>query len=312
MSGDRGRRLQPGLDAQSLLEALPEVGAVARVRARTVASAPSPHLDLRSVVEVARAAEAELAEGADGVVVTQGTDTIEESAFALELMLGGGAPVVVTGAMRPPGSPGADGPANLLQAVQVAASLSARDLGVVVLMDGAVHASRHVAKVHTGAAAAFRSSASLIGEVMEGRLTRLAVPPRLEATGCPGAAPPPVALLTAVLGDDGALVDALPDLGYAAAVVAGMGAGHVHPTMARRLGRLADRMPVVVASRTGSGPAPAQTYAYEGAEIDLAERGAMRAGWLAPLKARVATAVLLAGGADEQALRRFFADFGGG
>lgn len=122
-------------------------------------------------------------EGSDGIVITQGTDTIEETAFVLDLLVDAETPIVVTGAMRNPSLPGADGPANLLASVQVASSFAARGLGTLVVFNDEVHAARFVRKTHTQNPATFRSSpVGPIGWISEGtpRIpTRLPKSPRI-------------------------------------------------------------------------------------------------------------------------------------
>src|SRR5215207_5341529 len=133
----------PKLDAADLVAAVPRIADVASLRATTFRQLPGAHLELSDVVALAQEIRSVLDSGADGVVVTQGTDTIEEVAFALDLLLGGPEPIVVTGAMRNPHLPGADGPANLLAAVQVAASPRLRDTGtVMVVTNDEIHAAR--------------------------------------------------------------------------------------------------------------------------------------------------------------------------
>jgi len=313
MTGDEGRGVQPSLDADALLDAVPAIGEIARLQARSVARVPGPHVDLALVDQLAACIEAERHGGADGIVVTHGTDTLEETAFALELMLGEGAPVAVTGAMRTPDAPGADGPANLLHATRFVGSPAAADSGVTVVFDGGVCAARHVTKAHTHSVSAFDPGPVLVARVTERRVTRLASLPPLPGIGWrTGTAPAPVALFTAALGDDGRLLDHLVDAGYAGVVVAGMGGGHVYPGMATRIGELTQRIPVVIASRTGAGSTLAETYGYDGGEAHLARLGAIRAGWLVPLKARVALSLLLAAGHDERSVRQFFAAVDGG
>lgn len=310
---DSGRGgVEPRLDAETLLAALPALKGFAQLRARTLSTLPSPHMNLATVAVLAAAVDEEITAGADGVVVTQGTDTIEESAFALDLMLKPRVPVVITGAMRNPTLPGADGPANLSAAVRTAAEPLGRP-GVVVVMDNRIHAPRFVRKVHTTSAAAFHSDPVLLGEITDSGTILFATLPALihRGLGYRDAAPP-VALLTATMGDDGRLVDTVVDAGYAGLVVAGMGGGHVSPGMAERLGALARRVPVVFSSRTGGGSTLTRTYAYPGGELDLIQRGLIRAGWLAPVKARIALALLLGAGADRDALQEFFTACGGG
>lgn len=313
MCGERGRDIRPALAAGDLLTALPAVGDLARISARSVACVPSPHMDLPLIDRLAAEVETELAAGAAGVVVTQGTDTIEESAFALELMLDTDAPVVVTGAMRPPEAEGADGPVNLQQAIALAASREGRGLGVCVLMDGHVHAPRFVVKAHTTTMSAFDPGPVLLARLTEDRISRLATTGPLPATGWSRqAVPAKVALLPAALGEDGELLDHLPATGYAGVVIAGMGGGHVHPSMAERIGKLAARCPVLVAARTGAGSTLAHTYGYPGGEIHLAGLGAIRAGWLSPLKTRIALSLLLGAGRTTAEIRDFFTAFDGG
>lgn len=313
MTGDRGRDLQPVLTADELVTAVPAIADVARVETRSIAEIPGPHLDLATVDRLAGEVEAALVESADGVVVTQGTDTIAETAFALELMLGAGVPVVVTGAMRSSDAPGSDGPANLLQAVRLAASPEARDFGVCVLMDGRVHAPRFVGKRDTSAMSAFDSGPVLLARVIEERVVRMATLPPLPATGWSrNDVPAKVVLFPAALGEEGQLLDFLPQAGYDGVVIAGAGGGHVHPRMAERIGALTPRCPVVIATRTGNGSTLVHTYGYAGGEIHLAGMGAIRAGWLSPFKARIALSLLLGAGRTTAGIRDFFAAFDGG
>ncbi|MBO8142627.1 MAG: asparaginase [Firmicutes bacterium] len=296
--GQDGTGAIPQLSAEMLLAAVPQVSLWARVEACSFRNVPSPHLTLDDVAELARAIDQASLNGFDGIVVTQGTDAIEETAFALDLLVQSDVPVAVTGAMRHSELPGADGPANLLAAVQVAASPLSRDIGTVVVFQDEIHAARFVRKVHTTSLGAFRSpSAGPIGYVTEGRVRMFARPGRrVRVDLAPGKPDVPVALVTAALGDDGRFLDALPDLGYGGVVVEGFGAGHTSPTVAERLGRLAQVMPVVLASRTGAGEVLRGTYGYTGSESDLLRRGLIPAGILDGPKARILLACLLRAG----------------
>ena len=111
-----GRGVLPTLAAADLIQGVPGLDGVAALEARAIFAAPSIDLTYADIAKVADAIRAAFAAGVDGVVVTQGTDTLEETAFLLDLLLEAGAPVVVTGAMRNPSLAGADGPANLLAA----------------------------------------------------------------------------------------------------------------------------------------------------------------------------------------------------
>ncbi|MBC9207857.1 asparaginase [Roseomonas aerophila] len=305
-----GSGITPQLGAAELVASVPALAGVAEIEMESPFRLASPSLDPANLVEVARRIEAGFAAGCDGAVVIQGTDTIEESAFLLDLLVGGEKPVVVTGAMRGADAPGADGPANLLAAAQVAASTAARGLGTLVVLNDTIHAARWVQKAHTALPSAFASPmAGPIGVVAEGRariFTRLARMPTLSTAQD---TPAPVALLTWAMGEDGRLLPALPGLGYAGLVVAGMGAGHVPAGVAPLLGDLAKQMPVVLASRCTTGPVFTATYGYPGAEIDLIGRGLIPAGTLGPLKARLLLGLHLRGAPDRAGLVEAFSAY---
>lgn len=280
--------------------ATPELGAAELavglgVEAITHSTVVSAHGTLADVVALHRMLTARGA-GFDGIVVSQGTDALEEVAFALDLLWDSDVPLVVTGAMRHSGLPGADGPANLSAAVAVARSSQARGLGVLVVSSDEIHAARFVRKTHTTSVATFGSpSVGPIGYVVEGR-PRILLTTARRAT-LPPAEPAPVALLTATLGDDGRLLGCLVDAGYRGLVVEAFGGGHLPPSWLPGLDALVTRMPVVLASRTGAGDMLRTTYAFPGAETDLLARGLICAGLLDGPKARVLLALALGAGA---------------
>ena len=154
---DPGGAAEVRLSGTELLAAVPQVGAAAQVEVRSFRQVPSGDLTLADVVALAGEIRRSIGAGADGVVVTQGTDTLEETSYALDLLLDGDAPVVLTGAMRSASLPGADGPANLVAAVRVAASREACGLGVLVVLNDEIHAARFVRKRHTTSTASFGS-----------------------------------------------------------------------------------------------------------------------------------------------------------
>ena len=235
----------------------------------------------------------------DGVVVVQGTDTIEETAFLADLLWTRDEPFVVTGAMRTPAMAGADGPANLLAALTVAASHDARGRGALVVMNDEIHAARHVAKRHTSSTAAFESpDTGAIGRLVEGVPVFRYGAARRPALPRPRAIDARVPLVVATLGDDGALLDGIgTDCG--GLVVAGFGVGHVPERWVERLGALAARMPVVLASRIGVGPVLTHTYGAPGSETDLRNRGLVTCGNLNAYQARLLLLVLLSNGTDD-------------
>jgi L-asparaginase len=295
MTGEKGERVVPTLASESLLAGLPEIGEIADVEADSVRQVPGAHLVQDDLLELARLIESRFDAGTDGVVVTQGTDTLEESAFVLDSILPGNGAVVMTGALRNPSMVGSDGPANLLAAIRTAASPGARGLGVLVVMNDEIHSARFVRKVHASSPAAFASPLTgAIGWVTEGTVRVVAQPARPPGLRIPDRQPEhPVALVRLWLGDEGRLIRAVRDAGYEGLVVEGFGGGHVPVAMAETLGSLASVMPVVLASRTGTGEILQRTYGFPGSEVDLLERGLIPAGYLDGLKARILLSLLL-------------------
>ncbi|WP_020389398.1 asparaginase [Kribbella catacumbae] len=276
-----------------------------------VEAMPSANLTLAKMLDVVDAASKAISNGATGIVVTQGTDTLEETAFLVDQVWPHSQPFVLTGAMRNPTLAGPDGPANLLAAARVACSPAARDLGAVVVFNDQIHAARWVRKTHSTSTATFASpNAGPIGQLVEGQVRILARPSRQD--GVPGRAEPSdleaarVALYTVTLDDDGVLLAGLADT-HQGLIVAGYGVGHVPAVLAPVLGELAERIPVVLTSRTGSGSVLRNTYRSPGSESDLLARGLIAGGFLDPYKARVLLRLLLATGEGRDEINAAFA-----
>ncbi|MBY0383324.1 MAG: asparaginase [Xanthobacteraceae bacterium] len=298
----------PTLDASDLVRTVPGLDAVAKIETLPLLRKPSGSLSLNDLMATASLLNERLGKDIAGAVVIQGTDTIEESAFVLDLLLAGDAPVVVTGAMRSPEAAGADGPANLLASAIVAASPDARGRGTLVVLNDEIHAARFVQKSHTALPSAFRSPlCGPIGLVTEGRaqfqLNHHRNPTSISALSN---ADRPVALLKISLGDDGRMISALPSLGFAGAVVESMGAGHVPADIVPLLSALTEQIPVILASRVNTGPTFTRTYGFPGSEIDLIGHGMIPAGALSGLKARLLLALLLRSGSNRTHIRTAF------
>lgn len=308
---DSDELVSPQMKGADLVAAVPQLTEFARVETTEFCNIPSGDLTIADVLELAREISSRGFESHDGIVVTQGTDTLEETAFALGLLIDNSRPVVVTGAMRNPSMPGADGPANLLSAVQVAGSSDAARRGVMVVMNDEIHAARWVRKTHSSSTAAFTSpSAGPIGVVVEGR-PRFFGPAYLMPTlrSRPPSSVPAVALVRVVLGDDERILNQVESLGYAGLVVEAYGAGHVPSRMVDALSRLAATIPVVLASRTGVGAVLASTYGFAGSESDLLSHGLISAGDLDGLKSRILLSLSLGAGHDTDQVRELFHSF---
>jgi L-asparaginase len=306
----------PGLSADNLLAAVPGLADVdvelQTVDFRRLPGASLTFDDMTSLSQLIRDRVTDTPDGVDGIVVVQGTDTIEETAYLLDLYHHGPQPVVVTGAMRNPTMAGADGPANLLAAVQTAASPEARDLGCLVVLADEIHAARRVRKTHSTAGAAFQSpNGGPLGYVVEGQPRILTRPSTRTPVPLPAdSRRPRVALMTITFGDNGAQLEGLADR-VEAAVIAAFGVGHVPGRLVPIIEQLADSIPIVLASRTGAGSVLAGTYGFPGSERDLLGRGLISAGLLDPLKARILLHAAIAVGADRAAIGAAFAVAGG-
>ncbi|KOV82248.1 asparaginase domain-containing protein [Nocardia sp. NRRL S-836] len=287
--------VSPTLGAQDLVGDL-EVGEIA-----TLATIPGASLTFGTLLEAFDWADRQVAGGAAGVVVAQGTDTLEETAYFFDCLWPHEEPLVVTGAMRHPGLPGADGPANLAAAVAVAGAANSRGRGALLVLNDEIHAARWVRKSHSSLPNAFESFPGPLGLQVEGTPRYFHPAHRLPALPRPRTVPP-VSLVEATIDDDGALLDWLNVGGV---VVAATGVGHVSEGLADAISRA--RFPVVVATRTGAGTTFRATYGFPGSESDLVKRGAVMAGWLCPRKARVLLRLALG---TDQPIEEVFANRG--
>lgn len=292
----------PTLDAAQLAASVPGLGELASLRTRSLRAVASGSLSFADLLDSLTWAEGEIAAGAQGVVITQGTDTLEESAFFLDLLWRHAQPLVLTGAMRAPQQAGADGPANLLAAARVALAAASRERGVLVVMNDAIHEARRVRKQHALSTDAFASPlVGAAGQLVEGKACYSRPPSPRVCLPRPAAGElPKVALVETTLGADDGLLQLIEAGNFQGLVVSAFGAGHVPVAWVEPLARLAGRMPVLIATRTGAGHTARHTYGYPGSEMDLLQRGCLMAGWLCPRKCRLLLALAVAAGAGRE------------
>jgi L-asparaginase len=303
-----GEGADVSLTGQDLLAAVPGLDSIATLRVHSFRQVPSGDLTIQDVLELAAAIRLEIAHGAQGIVVTQGTDTLEEVAFVLDLLVHTDVPIVLTGAMRNSSLPGSDGPANLLGAVRVAASPEAYGNGALVVFNDEIHAARFVRKRHSTSTATFGSPLTgPVGYVIEDRVRLLLrLPGRLVIHLGPQAEVVRVALVPIVFDDDGSLLSDAATAPFQGVVVAAFGAGHVPARLAPMLQRLNERIPVVVASRTVAGDMLRGTYAYPGGEMDLLSRELIFANAYDAMHARVLLQLLLMAGMRREMIAKTF------
>ena len=304
----------PALDPEALLASVPGVEDVAEIIAIDWGLVPASHLTFAQVLEIGGILAEQLARpDVVGAVVVQGTDVIEETAFAWDLLPLPAKPIVVVGAMRSASEEGYDGPDNLRSAIVAAADVSLADQGVVVAMAGEIHGADDVRKTHTHALDTFRSpNRGRLGTVTDGRvaLERRRTPARLPRI--PGRAALPVHLLPFALETDARVLAAMAEPPPAGLVVAAAGGGNTPPAFLALAGRLMEAgVAVALTTRCPSGQAR-PGYAFEGGSSQWWEKGALFTGTLDAYRARVLLALGLGAGASRAELTSMCEAFGGG
>jgi L-asparaginase len=293
----------PAMGAADILEQVPGLDAIADIEVEDFSRLPGPHVTPEQMWRLARRSAAWLERpDIDGLVITHGTDTIEETAYLLDLLLLTDKPVVLTGAMRTVSDPSWDGPANLLAAARVAACVDARGQGVLVVMDDRILPAREVRKVHTESSISFATPEfGPLGVVDAGHVVvRRLMTPRpawrdanAEAGIRVARLETKVDMLQAYTGMTDRVVRLLTSEDERGLAVIGFGRGNVPPSIvpaiadAVRAGLL-----VTISSRSVAGRVAAR-YGYEGGGRTLVDCGAVLAGHLSGAKARLLQMVLL-------------------
>ncbi len=297
----------PALDGAAILSRVPALGDIADLVAIDWGLVPASHLRFAQILELGRLiSDAARQAGVDGVVVVQGTDVLEETAYAWDLLYTDAPPVVVVGAMRNAGDPDYDGPRNLTDAVRVAADPRLVGTGVVVVMAGTILPADDVTKSHSTAIETFAAlNHGPLGHVV-GDAVVLDRPRtgRRTLDRVPEAAVEPVVLLTAVVSTDGDLLRAAIGGGARGIVLEATGSGNTDPDLlAAAREAMATGVTVVLTTRCAAGPV-GPWYGFSGGGRSWHDAGAILAGTLSGPKARVALALGLGAGLDQGALAR--------
>lgn len=247
----------------------------------------SSALHPQDVLAFARALEAEMV-SYDGFVITHGTDTMEDTAWGLELLLAPQKPVVLTGAQRHAGEADTDGPRNLRDAIIAAAYAPLGAAGVVILFEGDIHAARHVRKSHTSRVNTFRSGDfGKLGAVDQGRVRLSYLPRRAPALGT-GTDPQEVALIATAMGMGPELLGFALSYPYKAVVLQGFGRGNFPDGWAAGTRALVEAgKPVVITSRCTEGGEVWPIYGNDSGGTSMAAAGALFAGDLSSSKVRL-------------------------
>mgnify|MGYP001313382272 CR=1 FL=1 len=306
MSVDDSEAVKP-LDDQAVMNILPFLEQHADVTMKNVFQLPSPHMTPALMNRLREIIESELEAGQyDGLVVTHGTDTLEETAYFLDLTLSLPIPVVVTGAMRSSNELGADGPVNLISSVRTAAEADSRGRGVLVVFNDEIHAAAHVTKTHTSNVATFQSPEhGPIGTVSKkGIHFHYAPTERMHVTI--QSADANVPLIKAVAGMDPAWLKFLLEQPIDGLVVEAFGLGNLPPSILPTLQQVLDKqIPIVMVSRCYNGQVQ-DIYDYEGGGRQLKRMGLIFSNGLNGQKARLKLIVALQQTKDFQKLQALF------
>ena len=266
----------------------------------------SPQITEREMLGIKNRIEEAVQEGYDGVVVTHGTDTLEETAYYLELTLDVNIPIVITGAMRSSNEIGADGLANLRSSLVVATDEESSDKGVLVVMNDEVHTATYVTKTHTTNVATFQTPTfGPIGLVSKNNVIyfqKLIKEEHYEVN----TTEKKVYLLKAYAGMDEKLISAVCDLGADGLVIEALGAGNLPPQTVSAVRNCIKRsIPVVFVSRAFNGVTQ-DVYDYEGGGKRFQQDGVIFTTGLSGQKARVKLMILLEAGISFEKLRELF------
>ncbi|WP_057829558.1 asparaginase [Liquorilactobacillus cacaonum] len=269
---------------------------------------PSPHIGPEEMLLIQKRILKAISENIDGVVITHGTDTLEETAYFLDLTIQNDFPVVVTGAMRSANEIGSDGLHNFQTAIQTAASDSAKNKGVLVVMNDEIHTARYVTKTHTTNVATFRTPTfGPIGLVTKDRilfyeqllLTNYHPIKNLVSH---------VYLVKAYAGMDPEILEFMDNDQTNGIVIEALGAGNLPPRILPILKKLLNRqIPVVLVSRCFNGIAQ-EVYSYDGGGIQLSHMGVIFCHGLNGQKARIKLLVGLSDGLSGNSLKDFLSD----
>ncbi|MDR1661149.1 MAG: type II asparaginase [Azoarcus sp.] len=304
-AGPRYQAGEHGIEA--LLGTVPTVRGLANISSEQMVNIGSQDMDEEIWLKLAHRANTLLTrQDVDGIIVTHGTDTLEETAYFLDLTVSSDKPVVLTGSMRPASAVGADGPANLFDAVVAAASPDSAARGVLVAMNGNVFEARDVTKVSTTAMQAFAApNFGPLGQVHDGRVFYWRRSGRVSARlGFDVSGLDKLPLVGIVYGHANAPalpVTALVEAQYRGIVSAGVGNGNIYHKTLSALADAASRgIAVVRSSRVAAGPT------MRGIEVDDARYGFVAAGTLNPQKARVLLQLALTRTQEPSEIQKMF------
>ncbi len=297
----------PYFHGEELLEMIPEAKNLAEIEIYNFGNRPGPHMTPALMLDLSKIIRKEIQRNdIAGVIVTHGTDTLEETAYFLDLAVDTEKPIVVIGAMRTSSEPDWDGPRNLLDAIHIINEPNSKGMGALVCLNGEINAASEVTKTHTEDIETFRSlDFGSLGFVEKGRVIYNRLPMKLEKI-ITDEIDDNVDLLKVYAGMDEKFFRFSADSGAHALVVEALGVGNVTPWAFKGIEYVRSKgIPVILVSRCPAGET-LDIYGYDGAGKWLKKIGVIFAEYLNGQKARIKTIIALKKAKDEEELRRLF------
>ncbi len=304
----------PAISGEDLVSTVPEISNLARVEVQNLSNVPSDYMDPPRWVELAKAANEQLARPeVAGVIVSHGTDTLEETAWFLDLTVNSPKPIVLIGAQRNASERDFDGPRNLLNAARICVSPDARNKGSMLVLNDQINAAREVHKTHTSSPETFKSGDfGFLGYADVDRVVFYRAPlrrihvPVLPSKDAKPTVLPRVDVVAMYGGADGALLHAAVAAGARGVVIQGLGWGNVNLPLYDAIGETIKKgIPVVITSSVGTGRVQ-PWYAWKGGGKSLQELGAVFGDDLSPNKARILLMLALQTTSDAKRLQKIF------
>ncbi|MGA2992387.1 MAG: asparaginase [Candidatus Korobacteraceae bacterium] len=292
----------PAISGEDLLATVPEVAKYARMEVNNISNIPSGYMGPANWVALTKAANQTLArKEVAGIIVSHGTDTLEETAYWLDLTSTSDKPIVLIGAQRNASEADFDGPRNLLNAVRICVDPQSKGKGAMLVMNNQINAARDVAKTHTSSVETFKSGDwGFLGAVDFDRVFYARAPLRRQHVPLATDTMPYVEIIPTYGGTDGYLIKAALDHGAKGLVIQALGWGNVNPaTSAEIKAAIKQGIPVVISTRVPNGRV-LPNYGYEGGGKVLYDAGAVMADDLTPQKARILLMLLLQNGVQGQ------------
>lgn len=298
----------PAISGDDLVATVPEIAKVAKIEVQNLSNVPSDYMDPERWVGLQEAVVEALARPeVAGVIVSHGTDTLEETAYFLDLTVAGDKPIVLIGAQRNASERDFDGPRNLLNAARIAVSPEARGKGAMIALNNQINAAREVTKTHTSDVETFKSGDyGFLGSADYDRVIFYRSPLRRQQVPLKEGKLPYVEIVTMYGGADGTLVKAAAAAGAKGIVIQALGWGNVNIPMFEAIKEVIGKgIPVVISTRVPNGRV-LPVYGFQGGGKTLKEAGAVFADNLPPQKARILLMLAMQTTSDAAAIQKLF------